>query len=65
VVPIVLIPGLVCTAELFASQVGTLWTCGPVTVASTLDGEPMGDLATAILADAPPRFALAGLSMGG
>jgi pimeloyl-ACP methyl ester carboxylesterase len=64
-VPIILIPGLVCTAELFASQVGTLWTRGPVTVASTLDGETMGDLAAAILADAPPRFALAGLSMGG
>jgi len=64
-VPTVLIPGLVCTAELFASQVGALWTRGPVTVASTLDGETMGDLATAILAEAPPRFALAGLSMGG
>ncbi len=64
-IPIILIPGLVCTAELFAFQVGALWTHGPVTVASTLDGETMGDLAAAILADAPPRFALAGLSMGG
>ena len=64
-IPIVLIPGLVCTAELFASQIGALWTRGPVTVASTLDGETMGDLAAAILADAPQRFALAGLSMGG
>lgn len=64
-VPTLLIPGLACTAELFASQVGALWTRGPVTVASTLDGETMGDLAAAILADAPPRFALAGLSMGG
>ncbi len=64
-IPTVLIPGLVCTAELFALQVGALWTRGPVTVATTLDGETMGDLAAAILADAPPRFALAGLSMGG
>ncbi len=63
--PIILIPGLVCTAELFASQVGALWTRGPVTVASTLGGETMADMAAAILADAPPRFALAGLSMGG
>jgi pimeloyl-ACP methyl ester carboxylesterase len=64
-VPIVLIPGLACTADLFAPQVGALWTHGPVTVASTLDGETMGEMAAAILADAPPRFALAGLSMGG
>ena len=64
-VPIVLIPGLVCTADLFAPQIGALWRRGPVTVASTLDGETMGEMAAAILADAPPRFALAGLSMGG
>lgn len=64
-IPIVLIPGLVCTAELFASQIGALWTRGSVTVASTCDGETMGDLAAAILADAPPRFSLAGFSMGG
>ncbi len=64
-IPIVLIPGLVCTAELFASQIGALWTRGPVTVATTLDGETMADLAAAVLTAAPPRFALAGLSMGG
>lgn len=63
--PTVLIPGLACTAELFASQIAALWPRGPVTVASTLKGESMTELAGAILADAPPRFALAGLSMGG
>ena len=63
--PTLLIPGLACTPELFASQIPGLWGQGPVTVASTLGGETMGDLAAAILSGAPPRFALAGLSMGG
>jgi pimeloyl-ACP methyl ester carboxylesterase len=62
---IVLVPGLVCTAELFAAQLPALWTRGPVTVASTLGGDSMAAIAADILAQAPPRFALAGLSMGG
>ena len=63
--PIVFIPGLACTAELFAAQIPALWRHGPVTVASTLEGETIADMAAAILRDAPPRFALGGLSMGG
>lgn len=63
--PVVLIPGLLCTAELFTSQVAALWPYGPVMVASTLAGETMADIAAAILAAAPPRFALVGPSMGG
>ena len=64
-IPTLLIPGLACTPELFAAQIPTLWAHGPVAVASTLEGETMADLAAAILSGAPPRFALAGLSMGG
>ena len=63
--PILLIPGLVCTAELFSPQLPALWTRGPVTVASTLGGDSMGAIAEDILSNGPPRFALAGLSMGG
>ncbi|WP_186040153.1 alpha/beta fold hydrolase [Burkholderia gladioli] len=63
--PIVLIPGLLCTAEVFAPQIPALWPYGPVTVASTLDGDSIAAMAAAILASAPPRFALAGFSMGG
>ena len=62
---IVLIPGLVCTAELFAPQVAALWPRGPVTVASTLGADSIHSLAADVLANAPPRFALGGLSMGG
>lgn len=63
--PLVFIPGLLCTAELFAPQVAALWPQGPVMVASTLQGDTIAQLATAILAQAPPEFALIGLSMGG
>ena len=63
--PIVLIPGLVCTAELFGPQIPALWTRGPVTVASTLTSDSMALIAGDILDHAPPRFALVGLSMGG
>ncbi len=63
--PILLVPGLLCTAEAFAPQIPTLWPWGPVTIASTLTGTTMAEMASAILADAPPRFALGGISMGG
>lgn len=63
--PIVLIPGLLCTAEVFAPQIPALWPHGPVTVASTLEGDSIAAMAAAILANAPPRFALVGFSMGG
>jgi pimeloyl-ACP methyl ester carboxylesterase len=63
--PIVLVPGLLCTAEMFAPQIPMLWARGPVTVASTLEGETMAEIAAAILQSAPPQFALVGISMGG
>src|SRR5258708_36792275 len=63
--PIVLVPGMLCSPEIFASQITALWPYGAVTVASTLEGETIAEMAAAILAAAPPRFALAGISMGG
>lgn len=63
--PTVLIPGLACTAEMFARQTVALWPYGPVTVASTLEGDSIAAMAAAILRDAPARFALGGISMGG
>jgi pimeloyl-ACP methyl ester carboxylesterase len=42
-----------------------LWRFGPVTVADHTRDETMAAIAGRILAAAPPRFALAGLSMGG
>jgi pimeloyl-ACP methyl ester carboxylesterase len=63
--PVVLIPGLLDSARLYAAQIPELWRCGPVTVADHTRDDSMGAIARRILADAPPRFALAGLSMGG
>jgi pimeloyl-ACP methyl ester carboxylesterase len=63
--PIVLIPGLTCSARLYAEQIPALWRFGPVTVADHTRDDSMAGIARRILAAAPPRFALAGLSMGG
>lgn len=63
--PIVFVPGLLCSAELFAPQVAALWHLGPVTVAYTLQGKTFAEMAAVILASAPEQFALVGLSMGG
>jgi pimeloyl-ACP methyl ester carboxylesterase len=63
--PIVLVPGLLCTARLYAEQVPALWRFGPVTVADHSRDDSMAAIARRILATAPPRFALAGLSLGG
>jgi pimeloyl-ACP methyl ester carboxylesterase len=64
-VPIVLVPGLNCSALLYASQIPALWRFGPVTVADHTRDDSIPAIARRILASAPPRFALAGLSMGG
>jgi len=63
--PTVLIPGLTCSARLYAEQIQALWRFGPVTVADHTRDDSMAAIARRILAAAPPRFALAGLSMGG
>ena len=63
--PIVLVPGLICTAEAFAPQVLALWPHGPVTIANTTRGDSIAEMAANILATAPPRFAVGGISMGG
>jgi pimeloyl-ACP methyl ester carboxylesterase len=61
----VLIPGLLCTPRLYADQVPALWRLGSVTVASHTRDDSMSGIARRILSDAPPKFALIGLSMGG
>ncbi len=63
--PIVLIPGLLCSARMYAPQLPVLWRHGPVMVADHTRSDSMTGIASDILAAAPPRFALAGLSMGG
>src|SRR3954470_3266163 len=63
--PILLVPGLVSSPRIFAPVLPALWRFGPVTVANHTSDDNMGAIARRILAEAPPRFALAGHSMGG
>ena len=63
--PIVLVPGLNCSPRLYGPQMPALWRFGAVSVANHTRDDTMAAIASRILGDAPPRFALAGLSMGG
>lgn len=63
--PIVLVPGLNCSARLYSEQIPGLWRHGSVTIADHRRDDTMSAIAARVLASAPPRFALAGLSMGG
>ena len=64
-IPLVLIPGLLCDDALWQSQINALKDITNPFVARTTNHDSIGALAAAILRKAPPRFALAGLSMGG
>ena len=63
--PILLVPGLVSSPRIYAPVIPALWRFGPVTVANHIRDDNMAVIARRILAEAPPRFALAGHSMGG
>jgi pimeloyl-ACP methyl ester carboxylesterase len=63
--PILLIPGLAGSPRIYAPVAPAMWRLGPVTVANHIRDDNMGAIARRILAEAPPRFALAGHSMGG
>lgn len=62
---LVLVPGLLCTEALFAHQLRYLADLAHCTVADVTGGDSIEALADAVLAQAPERFALCGLSMGG
>jgi pimeloyl-ACP methyl ester carboxylesterase len=63
--PILLIPGLAGSPRIYAPVLGPLWRFGPIILAEHFRDGSMGAIARRILASAPPRFALAGHSMGG
>jgi pimeloyl-ACP methyl ester carboxylesterase len=63
--PLVLLPGMMCDARLFGQQLAALQAHRPYVFVSGQKHADMVGMATAILTVAPPRFALAGLSMGG
>lgn len=63
--PLVFLPGMMCDARLFAPQLADLSRDMAVTVAPMTHGERIEEIASQILPLLPPKFALAGLSMGG
>lgn len=60
-----MLPGMMCDARLFEPQVSTLSSKYETIVASLAGKSTVEELAHDILKDAPSRFALLGLSMGG
>ncbi len=63
--PSVFVPGLLATPRLYADQIAKLWAFGPVMIADHTRDDTIPAIARRLLASAPPRFALIGLSMGG
>lgn len=63
--PLILLPGLLCDRALWAAQVASLGEIAEPSVADLTRDESLPAMAARVLSEAPPRFALAGLSMGG
>jgi pimeloyl-ACP methyl ester carboxylesterase len=62
---LVLVPGLACTDDLFAEQIASLRGEAAISIADHTGHDMMSAIARAVLAMAPNRFALCGLSMDG
>jgi pimeloyl-ACP methyl ester carboxylesterase len=63
--PLVLVPGLLCDATVWQHQVAAFSNERSVQIPDHGLTDSLGVMAERILASAPPRFALAGHSMGG
>ena len=64
-IPLVLLPGLLCDAELWRYQIDHLQIITEPIVADLTKHDSMEGMAASVLDAAPEKFALAGLSMGG
>ncbi|PHX99197.1 MAG: alpha/beta hydrolase [Rhodospirillaceae bacterium] len=63
---LLLLPGMMCDQRQWAPQIAALSDiCDPILVGNLTQGHSVKEMAAAVLSTAPPRFALAGLSMGG
>lgn len=63
--PLILLPGMMCDARLFGPQIDALSNQRPVMTFPLSGHDSVEALAADILSNAPPVFALTGLSMGG
>jgi len=64
-VPLLFLPGLLCDAALWRAQIEHFSARRGVTVGCVTRDDSIAAMASRVLAEAPPVFALAGLSMGG
>ena len=62
---LILVPGLLCDAAMWEHQCRYLSEISEIKIADVTRFETMVGMAEAVLATAPEKFALAGLSMGG
>ena len=63
--PLLLLPGSLCTSTLFQAQISAFKGDREVLVADFSNCDSIEAMATKVLREAPAEFALAGLSMGG
>ena len=63
--PILLIPGLLSDARVFLPQIVHLGAAHPIHIALPTGGDSVEQMAEAILASAPPTFAVIGHGLGG
>lgn len=63
--PLVLLSGLLCNEQLWMHQVKTLGTELEIFIPDLTQDITITDMASRVLDEAPPRFSLAALSMGG
>jgi pimeloyl-ACP methyl ester carboxylesterase len=63
--PLVLLSGALCDAALWRHQIAGLSDIADVRVGDLTRDDSVGAMAARVLAGVPPRFALAGISLGG
>lgn len=63
--PLVLLPGMMCDARVWATQLTVLSYERPVTIAPVCAGERIEEIASDLLSSLPNKFALCGHGMGG
>lgn len=63
--PLVLLPGMMCDARVWATQLTVLSYERPVTVAPVCNGDRIEEVASGLLSSLPAKFALCGHGMGG
>jgi pimeloyl-ACP methyl ester carboxylesterase len=63
--PLVLLPGMMCDARVWATQLTVLSYQRPVTIAPVCMGDRIEEIASELLSSLPTKFALCGHGLGG